>query len=182
MRCIQVFPIFGNSKLADWAGILKNFNHDELVMAIIPRERAAALRYLSAHSIHSSFIYWVIVIFYRQRISFVPDAVYFKDTTTKSSTHWGEITANKTLTGFKPIGFLGDLYNSVFISLYFVDFLMLAKLLFSNRVCGTNYGGFYGKFKSSKMYYTPGPLVNILIAPVLILGKFLHNTMLWNKN
>ena len=168
----KVNKIFEFQVVVDWVRLLKFFNHDELVLSIFPRVVAKALFRLSQHSTKSSFMYWVLAIFYKAKVSFIEEGAVMKRYNHKvKRAQWGESKDNKSVLGFSLNGFLGDLYNSSILALHFRDFGMLLTLLFRNRFHGTKKGGFYGFFGKSGAYYYPGPIVQLFMGPLIIMAR-----------
>jgi glycosyltransferase involved in cell wall biosynthesis len=169
---VKVNNIFGSTGDADWVNLLKFFNHDELVLSIFPRSTAEALFRLSKYSVKSSFIYWVVAIFYKRKISFIQNGAIMKRYRHKiKRSKSGEVGNAKISLGYSLMGFCGDIYNSVRLALHFRNLSMLLKLLFYNRYHGIHKGGFYGFFNEKKPYFHPGPIVNLLLGPIILMAR-----------
>jgi hypothetical protein len=121
-------------------------------------------------------MYWVLAIFYKTKISFIPNCHVMKryNHTTKRA-QWGETINNKSVLGFTIKGFMGDLYNSWKLSSHFFDLKMLFMLFLKSRFHGSHKGGLYGLFNNKNSHFWPGPLLNILLSPIIIMAKKLKN-------
>ena len=171
----RVNKIFEHQEAVEWARLLKFFNHDELVLSIFPISKADALSRLSKHSVKSSFMYWVLAIFYKAKVSFIEEGSVMKRYKHKvKRAQWGYFKDNNSFLGFSLNGFLGDLYNSLILALHFRDFGMLVTLLFRYRFYETHKGGFYGLFNKNNAYFFPGPVLNLLLGPGIVLARKLR--------
>jgi len=174
IQCIpsKVDKIFEKKTTVDWSRLLSHFNHDELVLIIFPSSKSESLLRLSEYSVRSSFMYWVLAIFYKTKISFINNGSVMKRYNHISKrAQWGEVENNKTVLGLYFKSFLGDLYNSWTLAMYFNDVDMLAKLFIKNRSHGSIKGGLYGLTSKKRPYFWPGSLLNLFLSPLLIIAK-----------
>ena len=172
----KVNKIFKTKENVDWSQLLNFFNHDELVLSIFPQHKSKALLNLSKYSIRSSFMYWVLAIFYKTKISFILNCSVMKRYNhILKRAQWGETINKKSVLGFTIKGFMGDLYNSWKLSAHFSDLKMLVKLFLKSRFHGSHKGGLYGLSNNETSHFWPGPLLNILLSPIIIVAKKLKN-------
>lgn len=161
--------IFGREEITDWSGMLRNFNHDELVQTIFNRKKMDTIKALMPFSYKSVFFYWTIAIFYNSKVISLGECKYNKRYLHKTKrVQWKDMPKKSVL--IDPfLGLYSDLYNAIILAFCNMDLKMLYKLLFYSRYHATQKGGLFGILGKKAFYCIPGAFINFCLAPMIVI-------------
>lgn len=162
---------------------LSTYNIDELVLSFFPRHLIEMCRSLWLVS-WERMPWWIIITsFYAWPHEYFADVVFFKR---YNKIHLSGSSSENPAGELKIFYFnrsWGSLYNSFKVCYLLKTMRPLLSLLFCNRYHSEIGGGFLGSARKSKSYWFGGPLLMLLISPLLTLvSAFKWTLRTWRTN